>query len=49
MQAVERALLRFDLIPGAELHIVDECGHWVQWDQALRFNQVVSAFLRGGA
>jgi 2-hydroxy-6-oxonona-2,4-dienedioate hydrolase len=46
--AVERALLLFDLIPGAELHVFDECGHWVQWDQADRFNQIVSAFLRAG-
>src|SRR3954470_17335328 len=44
--AVERALLLFDLIPGAELHVFDECGHWVQWDQAPRFNQLVSAFLK---
>jgi pimeloyl-ACP methyl ester carboxylesterase len=47
--AVERALLLFDLIPGAELHVFDECGHWVQWDQAARFNQLVSAFLKAGA
>jgi pimeloyl-ACP methyl ester carboxylesterase len=46
--AVERALLLFDLIPGAELHIFDECGHWVQWDQADRFNRIVSDFLGGG-
>ena len=44
-RAVERALLLFDLIPGAELHIFDECGHWVQWDQAARFNQIVGDFL----
>jgi pimeloyl-ACP methyl ester carboxylesterase len=47
--AVERALLLFDRIPGAELHVFDECGHWVQWDQAPRFNQIVGAFLNGGA
>ncbi len=47
--AVERALLLFDLIPGAELHVFDECGHWVQWDQAPRFNQLVSAFLKAGS
>jgi 2-hydroxy-6-oxonona-2,4-dienedioate hydrolase len=47
--AVERALLLFDLIPGGELHVFDECGHWVQWDQAPRFNQLVSAFLKGGS
>jgi 2-hydroxy-6-oxonona-2,4-dienedioate hydrolase len=47
--AVERALGLFTRIPGAELHLFDECGHWVQWDQAARFNEVVSAFLKAGA
>ena len=46
---LERALLLFDLIPGAELHIFDACGHWVQWDQAARFNQIVGDFLRAEA
>ena len=46
---IERALLLFDLIPGAELHIFDECGHWVQWDQAARFNQIVGDFLQAGS
>jgi pimeloyl-ACP methyl ester carboxylesterase len=42
----ERTLLLFDLIPGAELHVFDQCGHWVQWDQAARFNRLVGDFLR---
>jgi 2-hydroxy-6-oxonona-2,4-dienedioate hydrolase len=42
----ERALLLFDLIPGAELHVFDRCGAWVQWDQARRFNRLVGDFLR---
>ena len=46
---VERALLLFDLIPGAELHVFDECGHWVQWDQAARFNRIVGDFLQAGS
>jgi len=45
--AVERSLLLFKLIPGAELHIFDQCGHWVQWDQADRFNRLVADFLAG--
>jgi pimeloyl-ACP methyl ester carboxylesterase len=44
--AVERALLLIQLIPNAELHIFDRCAHWVQWDQAARFNRVVAEFLR---
>ena len=47
--AVERAMRLFNVIPGAELHVFDECGHWVQGDQAPRFNQIVSAFLQAGA
>jgi pimeloyl-ACP methyl ester carboxylesterase len=47
--AIERALLLFDLIPGAELHVFDECGHWVQWDQAARFNRIVGDFLQAGS
>ena len=43
--AVERALLLFRLIPNAELHIFDRCAHWVQWDQAARFNRIVADFL----
>lgn len=43
--AVERAVLLFRMIPGAELHIFDRCGHWVQWDQADRFNRLVADFL----
>ena len=45
--AVERAFLLFKLIPNAELHIFDCCAHWVQWDQADRFNEIVVGFLRG--
>ena len=44
--AGERALLLFALLPNAELHIFSQCGHWVQWDQAERFNRLVADFLR---
>jgi 2-hydroxy-6-oxonona-2,4-dienedioate hydrolase len=30
----------------AELHVFNDCAHWVQWDQAARFNQLVVDFLR---
>ncbi len=43
--AVERALPLFQLIPGAELHIFDQCAHLVQWDQAARFHRIVVDFL----
>lgn len=44
--ALERSLLLFKAVPGAELHIFDRCAHWVQWDQAERFNALVRDFLR---
>src|SRR4030095_4296061 len=43
--AIERSLLLFQSIPGAELHIFDRCAHWVQWDQSDRFNTLVRDFL----
>ncbi|MEA2641599.1 MAG: 2-hydroxymuconate-semialdehyde hydrolase [Chloroflexota bacterium] len=43
--ALERSLLLFKMIPGAELHIFDRCAHWVQWDQAERFNAIALGFL----
>jgi len=44
--SVERAFLLFQLIPNAELHVFDQCAHWIQWDQAARFNRIVADFLR---
>ena len=44
--SLEQALLLFEKIPQAELHVFDECAHWVQWDQAQRFNNLVAAFLK---
>ncbi|HZT07554.1 MAG TPA: alpha/beta hydrolase [Chloroflexota bacterium] len=43
--ALERSQLLFQQIPNAELHVFDRCGHWVQWDQAERFNTIVRDFL----
>lgn len=43
--SLDQALLLFQKIPNAELHIFDQCAHWVQWDQAARFNQLVPDFL----
>jgi pimeloyl-ACP methyl ester carboxylesterase len=44
--SVERGLELFERIPGAEFHLFDNCAHWVQWDQASRFNTIVADFLR---
>jgi 2-hydroxy-6-oxonona-2,4-dienedioate hydrolase len=43
---VERGLELFQRIPSAEFHLFDNCAHWVQWDQAARFNTLVPDFLR---
>ena len=42
---VERSISLFELFPHAELHVFSDAAHWVQWDQADRFNALVSAFL----
>src|SRR5262249_31442398 len=34
--SIERGVLLFQLIPGAEFHLFDNCAHWAQWDQADR-------------
>jgi len=44
--SVERGVELFQRIPGAEFHLFDRCAHWVQWDQADRFNRLVIDFLR---
>jgi pimeloyl-ACP methyl ester carboxylesterase len=46
--SVERGLELFQRVPGAEFHLFDRCAHWVQWDQADRFNRLVIDFLKGG-
>lgn len=32
-------------IPNSELHVFNNCGHWVQWEHAERFNHLVADFL----
>lgn len=42
---VEKGLLLFRAIPGAEMHVFDGASHWPQWDCAARFASVVGDFL----
>ena len=42
---LERAMLLFQIIPDADLHIFAKCAHWVQWDQRLKFQRLVIEFL----
>ena len=44
--SLDQAVLLFQKIPQAELHVFDHCAHWVQWDQAERFNNLVAEFLK---
>jgi len=32
-------------LPNAELYILPNCGHWVQWERPKDFNRIVSGFL----
>ena len=43
--SVERGHLLFEQIAKAEFHLFDQCAHWVQMDQAGRFNNLVVDFL----
>lgn len=47
--ALERGILLCQLIPDAELHLFNQCGHWCQWDQADRFHSIVNGFLKDAA
>ncbi len=33
-------------MPNAELHVLNNCGHWAQWEHAERFNSLVIDFLQ---
>ena len=33
-----------ELLPDAELHVFNRCGHWTQIEHAARFNELVSSF-----
>ena len=43
----KRGLLLHQHIPGAEFHVFDDCGHWIQLDAFERVNSVVENFLQG--
>lgn len=42
---LDAAFLLLKLIPNADLHVFSKCGHWVQWERADEFNELVAAFL----
>lgn len=44
--AVERGVLLLRQLQNAELHVFSQSGHWIQYDEALRFNALTTQFLR---
>lgn len=45
--SVEKALLLFEAVPRAQLHVFSDAAHWVMWDEAARFNRLVADFVTG--
>ncbi len=46
--AFEGGLSLLSELPNSELHAFNRCGHWVQYEHADRFNELVLAFLDRG-
>jgi pimeloyl-ACP methyl ester carboxylesterase len=42
---MEGSLQLLTMLPNSELHVFNECGHWVQYEQAKKFNKMVLDFL----
>ena len=42
---LDSAFVLLKCLPQAELHVFPNCGHWVQWEKADRFNELVGRFL----
>nr|WP_233151276.1 alpha/beta fold hydrolase [Mycobacterium lehmannii] len=36
-----------ELIPGAEFALMEDCGHWPQWERPEEFNQILTNYLQG--
>lgn len=43
---MEMAFPFLKTLPNSELHIFPQCGHWVQWEKADEFNQIVDSFIQ---
>lgn len=37
-----------ELIPGAKFELMDDCGHWPQWERPALFNQILNDYLGAG-
>jgi pimeloyl-ACP methyl ester carboxylesterase len=36
-----------EIIKGSTFHVMEECGHWPQWEQPDEFNEIMLNFLTG--
>lgn len=36
-----------ELIPDAEFALMEDCGHWPQWERPEKFNQIITDYLNG--
>jgi pimeloyl-ACP methyl ester carboxylesterase len=43
---LEAGLQLLSLLPNSQMHIYNQCGHWVQYEQAKDFNKMVLDFLK---
>ena len=43
--AVAEARSAMNYLPHAELNVMDDCGHWPQWERPEEFNEIVRAYL----
>jgi pimeloyl-ACP methyl ester carboxylesterase len=46
MSPLEFSIALLPLLPSAELHVFNRCGHWAQYEQAKKFNRMVLDFLQ---
>lgn len=44
--SLDNAFIMLKLMRNVRLHVFSECGHWVQWEKATEFNNLVSEFLK---
>jgi len=44
--AVAEAKSAMNYLPNAELTVMDDCGHWPQWEHPEEFNEIVRAYLQ---
>ncbi len=46
---VDEALILKEWIPGSHLYVINDAGHWPQWEKADEFNEVHGTFLKKGS